>query len=155
MILEKVFASDRIILNLESKDKDELFEEMVQSIVTSCPSVDREEALTALQERESKMSTGIMHGIAVPHGNATSVDKAIGAIGISKSGIDYDALDKAPVHVVFMFLSSPTETEAHLEVLKEIAAVLQNPAFVKEVMSQTSNEGVFRLLCEYEAKLAL
>ncbi len=153
MILEQVFSADRVILKLESEDKEELFEEMVQCMVTSNPSINREEAIRALQERESKMSTGIMHSIAVPHGNAASVKGVIGAIGISRTGIEYQSLDKAPVHLVFMLLCSPQETEAHLEVLKELAAVLQHPSFIKEIMDLNSQEDVYRLLCEYEARL--
>ena len=61
-MLERVFSPKSIILNLESTEKDELFEEMVESIVSVQPTVDRAQAIAALKEREAKMSTGIMHG---------------------------------------------------------------------------------------------
>ena len=69
MILDQVFSPESVILNLESSDKEELFEELLESIVAVQPEIDRAQALSALRERESKMSTGIMHGIAVPHGH--------------------------------------------------------------------------------------
>lgn len=151
MTLEQVFVPERVVLNLESSDKEELFEELLNVLVSAQPSIDWTEALAALKEREAKMSTGIMHGIAVPHGNCNSVSDVIGVIGISRAGIDYEALDKAPVHLVFMLLCNPKATEAHLEVLKELATVMQNPAFIKEVMEKTSGQEVYDLLCECKA----
>lgn len=150
MILEKVFSPETVILNLESTDKDELFEEMVEAIVRIHPELDRAQALQALRERESKMSTGIMHGIAVPHGNCATARDVIGAIGISRAGIDYESLDKAPVNLVFLILCNPEQPEMHLSVLKELASVLQNPGFVADVMEKKTAQEVYDLLCAYK-----
>ena len=153
-MLERVFSPKSIILNLESTEKDELFEEMVEAIVSVQPGIDRAQAIAALQEREAKMSTGIMHDIAVPHGNCMTAKTTVGAIGISRKGIEYDSLDKAPVHLVFMLLSNPAGTEEHLEVLKVLAALLQNPDFIKEVTDKQSAQEVYELLRGYESSLA-
>ena len=154
MILDSVFSPDAVIVDLESTEKDELFEEMVQCLVSHNSGINRDEALEALRDRESKMSTGIMHGIAVPHGNCESVKGVVGCIGISHYGISYQSLDGSPVNLVFMLLCNPGETERHLSVLKEVAAVLQNPAFMKEVMELKTPQEVYDLLCRYEAALA-
>ena len=151
MTLEQVFAPDRVVLQLESSEKSELFEELLNVLVSTQPAIDWKEALSALEEREAKMSTGIMHGIAVPHGNCATVSSVIGVIGISRSGIDYNALDNAPVHLVFMLLCNPKATEAHLEVLKELATVMQNPSFIKEVMEMQTGQEVYDLLCKYKS----
>ena len=155
MTLDSVFSPECIALNLESTDKDELFEEMVQMIVSAHPEIDRNEALTALHDRESKMSTGIMHAIAVPHGNCASVKGVIGGIGISRKGIDYAALDGDPVNLVCMLLCNPEETELHLSVLKELAAVIQNPSFLKDALEKKTGAEVYDLLHQYEAALSL
>ncbi len=150
MVLEQVFAPQGIILNLESEDKDELFEEMLEAVVKLQPSINRAEALKALHERENKMTTGIMHQIAVPHGVVESAEGVVGAIGISRKGIDYDSLDKAPVHVVFLLACSPEAAELHLKVFKELAAVLQNPAFVKEIMEKKTVQEVYDYINQKE-----
>ena len=154
MILGRVFSPKGIILNLESEDKDELFEEMIQTVLEVQPAINRDEALEALRVRESKMTTGIMHEIAVPHCNCSSVKDCVGVIGVSRKGVDYDSLDGAPVKYVFMMLCNPSDTETHLEVLKELAAVLQNPAFINEMSEKHSSQDVYDLLCQYEASLA-
>lgn len=150
MVLDQVFSAESVILNLQSKDKNALFAEMLDAVKSANPGVDKEEALNAICEREAKMSTGIMHDIAVPHGSCNSVKKTIGAIGISRDGIDYKALDGEPVHFVFMLLSGTNETEGHLSALKELASILQNPAFIKELKNMDSQEAVYNLICNYE-----
>lgn len=154
MVLDQVFSPESVIMQLESSDKEELFEELLESLVAVQPEIDRAQALAALRDRESKMSTGILHGIAVPHGHCDCVKGIIGAIGISRKGIDYEALDKAPVNLVFMVLSSPQETEKHLKVLKALASILQNPLFAKEIVEKQNARQVYELVCQYEASIS-
>ena len=73
MVLQQVFSPKSIILDLQSTEKDELFEEMLEAVVAVQPDIDRSEALHALRERESKMSTGIMHSVAGQSASAAPV----------------------------------------------------------------------------------
>lgn len=154
MVLDKIFPKDTVVVNLESTEKDELFEELVESIHTYCPTLDRDETLNSLKAREEKMSTGIMHNVAVPHALITSLDKMVGAIGISKSGIDYDSLDKAPVHVVFMILGAEGDTEHHIQVLKQLALVLQMPGIVDKIVKCETASDVYSLVCKSEDEIS-
>ena len=154
MVLGELFPRETIVVNLESTEKDELFEELVESIHKFCPNLDRVAAIEALNERESKMSTGIMHSVAVPHALVSSMKKTVGAIGVSKSGIDYDALDKAPVHVVFMILGADGETEKHIQILKQLALVLQNPGIVDKIVRCETASDVFNLISKTEESLS-
>lgn len=146
MVFGQVFSPKSIIVNLESEDKDELFEEMVAAITSVHPEIDRQEALNALREREAKMSTGIMHGIAVPHGTTEGISGCYGAIGISRKGIDYDSLDGAPVNLVFMFVCGTADNELHLDVLRGLATILQKSDFVSELMQKNTPQEVYDLL---------
>ena len=150
MIFADVFSPKSVIVDLESEEKDELFEELLESIRLAHPEIDREEALRALNEREAQMSTGIMHGIAVPHGRCASVKGCVGAVGISRTGIDYDALDGAPVNLVFMLLCGANDDELHLEILKELSQVLRDPSFVSRICDKKSAQEVYDLLCEIQ-----
>ncbi len=153
MVLGQIFPSETVIVNLESTDKDELFAEMVESIVSAYPDMNRDEALRALDERESKMTTGIMHGVAIPHAVCATAKGIHGAIGISRNGIDYDSLDKSPVHLVFMILTAEGETERHVQVLKELASVLQIPGFVDKIVSLQSASDIVNYLNASEESL--
>jgi PTS system fructose-specific IIC component/PTS system nitrogen regulatory IIA component len=110
----------------------------------------REELLDALREREAKMSTGIHKGIGIPHGKTNAVESLRGVLGISRKGIDYDALDGEPVHLVFMVLIPEKDTEKHLRILKRIAELLENPQFYREMTVQKDPQGAYNVIKKYE-----
>ena len=146
MNLQQVFSRKSIIPDLESTEKEELFEEMLQAIVNVQPDINREEALSALAERESKMTTGIIHSVAVPHCRIDTVRGVAGSIGISRNGIDYDSLDGKPVHFVFMLICNSIEDALHLEVLKELSFKLENPSFLQNLSDCKTSDDVYNLL---------
>lgn len=153
MILGEVFKPNTIVVQLESSEKEEAFEELIEQLVSADPSLDRAKLLNAIMEREALMSTGIKPGIAVPHGKTDSVKGCIGAIGISKNGVEYDALDGNPVHIIFMLLSATTDSEYHLRVLSRLAQIIDTPAVYSELMEQTAADQVYSLLCKYDTEL--
>lgn len=146
MNLQQVFSKESIIPDLQSTDKEELFEEMLQAIINVQPDINREEALSALSERESKMTTGIIPSIAVPHCRIDTVRGVAGAIGISRKGIDYDSLDGKPVHFVFMLICNSIEDALHLEVLKNLSVKLENPLFMQSLSECKTADEVYDLL---------
>ncbi|MCQ2241268.1 PTS sugar transporter subunit IIA [Treponema sp.] len=150
MNFNKIFSPKSVILNLQSEEKDKLFEELVQAIHAANPTLDREEALASVRERESKMTTGIMHSIGVPHGNSKSVKGCVGAVGISQKGIDYASLDGEPVHFVFLLICGEGEDELHLEVLKDLAVLLQDKQFLENLGNSKDPQEVYNLLCRSE-----
>ncbi len=152
-MFSEIFPASNIIADLESEDKDELFEELVEVLVSAQPGIDRAEALAALKERENKMTTGIIPGIAVPHAIANSVKGVVGAIGVSRSGIDYDALDNKPVHVIFMLLFSPNETERHLQIMKQFAELLHHQELCNALVNAHSAEEIYDLICSCEKSM--
>ena len=154
-MLEQVFSQKSVIINLESTEKDELFEEMLESIVATQGTIDRTQALTALREREAKMSTGIIHLVAVPHASVDSVEGIVGAIGISSNGIEYDSLDSEKVHLVFMLLCNPDAVDMHLKVMRELSLLLKAPSFIEEMLKAKSQQEIYDTLCKFEKSINL
>ncbi|MDR2793949.1 MAG: PTS sugar transporter subunit IIA [Treponema sp.] len=152
MLLSEVFTKDLIKVDLEAEDKDEAFEEMVDLFCTAKQLSVREEILKSLREREKLMSTGIRTGVAIPHGKMQFLDDIHGVFGISKKGIEYDALDGQPVHLIFMILV-PSETDKHLKILKNLAELLLNPEFYMDMYSQKDVEGIYNTLKKHEDHL--
>jgi PTS system fructose-specific IIC component/PTS system nitrogen regulatory IIA component len=150
MFLCDVFGPELIKVNLEAEDKDEAFEEMVDHFCQTEDSGIREELLDALREREAKMSTGIHKGIGIPHGKTSAVESLHGVLGISRKGVDYDALDGEPVHLIFMVLIPEKDTERHLRLLKRIAELLENPQFYREMVDQKDPQGAYNVIKKYE-----
>jgi len=155
MQLQDLFSPGTIKLDLSAVDKDEVFEELTDFLVRAHNLSVREEILDAIHEREEKMSTGVHRGIAVPHGKTDAVDRLLGVIGISKQGIDYDALDGHPVHLIFLLVSSAENTGPHLKMLRNIATLLQNPQFYPDLIAAKSADQAYRTLCHYEEALGI
>jgi PTS system fructose-specific IIC component/PTS system nitrogen regulatory IIA component len=150
MVLHDVFPPEFIKVDLEAEDKDEAFEELVDHFCQADKSNAREDILQALREREAKMSTGIHKGIAIPHGRTNAVDTVRGVLGISRKGVDYDALDGEPVYLLFMIVAPQKDSEKHLRILKRLAELLENPQFHVDLQSQNDSQGAFKIIGKYE-----
>jgi PTS system fructose-specific IIC component/PTS system nitrogen regulatory IIA component len=150
MFLKDVYRPEFIKVNLEAEDKDEVFEELVDHFCSVSGIQARQPILKSIQEREAKMSTGIKKGIAIPHGKTGTVDRVYGVLGISKKGIDYDALDGNPVHLLFLILAPEKESETHLRLLKRLAALLDDPQFYMELALQSGAQDAFEIIKKYE-----
>jgi PTS system fructose-specific IIC component/PTS system nitrogen regulatory IIA component len=150
MDLIQIFAPESIKTDMEAVDKEEVFEELTDFICRVEDLEDREGILEAIYERETKMSTGIRTGIAIPHGKTDVVDRLCGVMGISKKGVDYESLDGKPVHLFFFMLSPEMESEQHLRLLKRLAQMLDNPDFYTELAAAGTSAAAFATLKKYE-----
>jgi len=155
MFLHDLFPPEFIKVNLEAEDKDEAFEELTDHLCQAGKLNVRGDILTALREREAKMSTGIQKGIAIPHGKTNAVDSVCGALGISRRGIDYDSLDGEPVYLLFMIVTPQKDTEKHLRILKRLAELLDNPQFYIDLQSQRDPQSAHRVISKYENLLTV
>ena len=150
MHLYEVIPPKLIKIGLESVDKDEAFEEMADLFCQGEKTGARNAILEALREREFKMSTGIQKGIAIPHGKTDAINDIFGAVGISKKGIDYDALDNEPVYLLFMLIAPNREEEKHLRLLRKLAGLLDNPEFYNEIIVQKDPKSAHETIKKYE-----
>lgn len=139
-----------IKIGLESEEKEELFEEMVQLFVGGDLLSDRDAALEALFEREAKMSTGISKWLALPHGKLEEADGLLIAIGVSDAGIEYDSLDGEPVYVVIMVFAEIGNPGPHIEALAEISRLFSIPGFIDRVRKAGRSEELLSLIKEEE-----
>ena len=135
--LSDIFDSRSIKLDFDGKTKELALAELINSISVLHPECNRTELFSAIMEREKKMSTGIGNGVAIPHASCTSIVNMCGAIGVSKQGIDYGALDQKPVHIVFLFATGERADENHLRVLNLIFKLAMSEEFA--VMKNAKN----------------
>ena len=145
-MLNDIFCSARIKLNLEGATKTEVFKELIETFAESKSEFERCDMLEAVFQRESKMNTIIRPGIAVPHGYCSSVRGIIGTIGFSRRGIKYDTLDSNPVHLFFMLLLDEYSWEGHLEVLSRLLKFLKSSSF-PEIQGNEMPQEIFERLC--------
>lgn len=134
VILCDLLSASVIKLDLEAADKEEVLEEMVDLLVRAGQVKDRAAALSALREREALGSTGIGGGVAIPHGKHESIERLVAALGMSRDGIEFDAVDGKPVNVVFVLLARADNPGPHIQALAEIAQLVQAPRFVRRMV---------------------
>ena len=147
-MLSDIFDPQRIKLDLKGTTKTGVLMELADVIAASDPRFDSRKLFEAITERESKKSTIIMPGVAVPHGYCGDVQGIIGAMGYSRAGIEYDDLDKEPVHLIFLILMDESSREKHLKTLTRLLELLNSPGF-REIHKTGSPEEVFKLLSRY------
>ena len=140
MKILEVLHKDAILVNLTSRDKKGVIEEMAEP-VARIAGVDKPTLILVLMERESLGSTGIGMGIAIPHGKLKSVGSLVMGFGISRKGVDFDTLDGRPAYLFFLLLTPENSTGLHLKALARIARMLKNELFKEKLLrAQTSDD---------------
>jgi len=150
MKLSNLLNTNTIKVGLEAADKEEAFEEMVDLLVRAGAVTDREAALRALHAREDEQTTGIGNGIGIPHAKDPSIEKLVLGLGTSEDGIEFDAVDGEPIHLVFLVLARTGNPGPHVEALAEIARLIQTPGFYRKVCEARTPEEAMALVREEE-----
>ena len=153
MILLSLLDESTIKTDLESEDKEELFEELVTLLVKARKREDRSKILECLWDREKKGSTGIGKGVAIPHGKTGAVEQIAAVLGISKEGIEYESLDGEPVHIVFLMVAKEGITGPHLEALSDIAALVETPGFCRKMREVADSREALDLIKSYAIEI--
>ncbi len=146
MNLKKVLTKDSVLLSLNADTKQGVIEEMVAFLADHEKIDDRDAALKAVLDREAKMSTGMQHGIAIPHGKTDTVDELIVAIALKPAGVDFEAMDEKPSTLFVMTLSPSSHSGPHIQFLAEISKLLSQEALRANLLAAQSEEDVLALL---------
>ncbi|MCC5830104.1 MAG: PTS sugar transporter subunit IIA [Phycisphaeraceae bacterium] len=154
MKLTDFVAPKAIAPQLEHTDRDGVIAELVDKLVESgsCPKNLRDDVVKAIIDREWKGSTGFGKGVAVPHVKHPKVKKMAAAIGVSQKGVDFNALDKAPVYSVVLLLSPESAPDEHLQAMETIFSHLQKDTFRRFLRQATTTEEVVDLLNETDGQ---
>lgn len=148
----KAFLNPKAIkAKLESKTKNEVLEELTDLLEKTGKLTDREEFLRVIREREELGSTGIGYNIAIPHARSTGIKDLTGAFGISKEGIDFDALDKEPVYLFFMLAAPKNAAGDYLKALATISRLLRNRKSRQALMKAAHVQEIAKIIEKQEA----
>jgi nitrogen PTS system EIIA component len=150
MKLSEFIVTDAITPELQSTDRDGVIRELVTSLATAgalrADAVD--DVVAALIKREQNGSTGFGKGVAVPHVKHAKVNKMVGTIGRSVSGVDFAALDHQPVYSVVLLLSPENQPQQHLQAMNIVFSNLQKDMFRRFLRQSATREAITELLDE-------
>jgi len=148
MNLKTVLTKDTITLHLKGATKEEIINEMLDILQGAGKIQDRQAAWDAVMDRENKMSTGMKHGIAIPHGKSPTIKDLVACIGVSDKPVDFDALDHEPCRIFIMTLSPVEKTGPHLQFLAEISLLFKSSEKRQEILNAHNPEDILRILSE-------
>lgn len=139
---------EAITTDLVSRTKEEAVTELVKLLAKAKKIKNVEEVVKIIMEREQLGSTGIGQGVAIPHGKTDLVDEIIAAFGISKKGIEFDALDGEPVYLIFLLLAKTEAAGTHLKALAKISRLLKDKFFRQNLRNTANLEEVIKIISE-------
>ncbi|MFD1626533.1 PTS IIA-like nitrogen regulatory protein PtsN [Azospirillum griseum] len=99
-----------------------------------------------LLDRERLGTTGVGHGIAIPHGKLSSLDRVHGVFARLERPIDFDAIDEQPVDLVFLLLAPDQSGADHLKALARVSRLLRDQSMCEKLRGAQSGDAIFALL---------
>jgi PTS system fructose-specific IIA component/PTS system nitrogen regulatory IIA component len=144
---------EAIRADLAADDKEGVIREMVQALLDA-EAVERDEfegIVKAILKREELGSTGIGRGVAVPHTKHPSVERLVGAVAVSREGVDFDSLDGEKVFLFFLLISPPDRPGDHLRALENISRQLRDDTFCRFLKQSQTADDIRQLLNEADS----
>jgi len=143
--LANMITADRVI-DLKATTKNDALKELFTAMEGVPEITNGKDFEKSVLEREQILTTGIGSEIAIPHVKIPSVSSFVMAIGRSKPGIDFDALDGKPVHIVILIGSSDRQRDEFLKVLDKVVQLFKDEAFRKKILKARDGQEVVNLL---------
>jgi len=148
MELGDILSKEQILTDLQAGNRWEAIDELIKNLVTTGRiKPEHQEAIAAVvKKRESSMSTGIGFGIGIPHASTDLISEVVGALGRSKRGVNFDALDNQPVHLFMLFLFPQGQFQKHLHTLANIAKLLHKADFRQALEQAPEADSMLRII---------
>ena len=144
--LETILTPGRSRVNVPGGSKKRVLESISKVIAESTPELDEQDVFESLIAREKLGSTGFGNGIAIPHCRLKGCSAPVSALLHLDAPIDFDAIDGAPVDLLFVLLVPEAATDAHLELLRQIASMLDRKDVREKLRSAESSEALYQVV---------
>lgn len=131
---------------LVALEKVQAIEELVRVLHREYPDLDRALALRRILDRERLGSTGIGHGVAIPHCKMEGIDRMLCCFGRSLHGVEFQSLDGAPAHIFFLLIAPENAAGEHLRALALISGLCRSETFRQKVMQAGTADEIYALM---------
>jgi PTS system nitrogen regulatory IIA component len=145
MDLSDLLKPDAILASLHAQSKKQVLQEVCATAARLTGLAEREIFDTLLQ-RERLGSTGVGHGVAIPHGKLRPLDRLVGVFARLARPVDFDSLDDQPVDLVFVLLAPESAGADHLKALARIARVLRDPTLAQKLRAADGVDAIHTIL---------
>jgi PTS system nitrogen regulatory IIA component len=148
------FETRRIFLDVTPGPMTAAVEDMARRLKESGDIKDAADLARKLLEREKLGCTGLGNGIAIPHCKLSGLESVVLAVGVSRQGVDFHALDGKLVRLIFLVLSPAEAPAGHLQALARISRLVKTPGITEGILASENADQIRRLLLEAESKMS-
>lgn len=150
--VHELLTPQNVLMDLQPAGKKEMIVKLVEHIPSEAiGEATSEEIVAAILKREEIESTAIGNGIAIPHARLSKLNQFLIILGLSPAGFDFDAIDKQPVHIVFLVLSQEQQKVLYIRILARLARLLHNADFRKGLLKQQNPSVIIDFIKEFES----
>ena len=149
--LETILTPARSLVNVPGGSKKRVLEQIANLVARDLTDLDAQDIFENLIAREKLGSTGFGNGIAIPHCRLPGCQAPISAVLHLDAAVDFDAIDGAPVDLLFVLLVPEAATDEHLELLRQIASMLDRAAVRERLRQAQSNEGLYQVVVDVQS----
>ena len=148
MLLGEFLEEHAVTCDLKGTTKDAIIKELIGLLAKAGAIKDKDAARIhkILMDREALGSTGIGQGVAIPHGKAEGVERLIGAVGLSKTGLNFDSLDGEPSYIFFLLVAPQDSAGPHLKALARISRLLKDKHFRDNLRNAKDEKTLIKLI---------
>ena len=150
MKLTEVIRPDAVSLELPGTNKEEVLAQLVDLLARNGKIHEPEKILESLIEREGLGSTGIGHGVAIPHGRCAELSSPVVALGRTSHDIEYDSIDGKPARIFFLLIAPENGSSEHLHLLARIARLMKDSATREQLLNASTPEQILEWIGERE-----
>lgn len=154
MRLADILTVDRVTVRMQARDKASALRELAHLFVGADEGVDAESIVAVFEAREALASTGVGSGVAIPHGRLAGVSKLRAAVGISPQGLEFDAIDGRPVHILVAVLGPNEKTGDHLKALARFSRLLRNRAVRDRLLAADTGAAALEIILQEDARIS-
>lgn len=151
--LSDFLKTNQVVYNIKASDKIEALEELLDVLVGLKIISNEKPVLTRIIDRERLESTGIGHGIALPHARVDTEKDISVVVGRSKEGLDFDSIDGKKVHLIFLIIWNPSIPGLFNHLFAGLAQYLANPDFRKKLVNAKNKNEMYAILSEITLRL--
>jgi len=148
--LSALLVPDAIVLNLKAQEKIGVIRELAQLLIERAMITDPEEFYAAILKRENLESTGIGHGVAIPHARTKAVKQLVLAFGRSTTGVDFNSLDGRPCFDIFLIASPEEKKSEYIATLARLSKFLRRDEVRADLAKAQTGEEVLGIVRRYE-----
>lgn len=152
MKLETIITPETICTDLASAGKLDVLGELGELLARGSSRLSPAAVTRILVERERLATTGVGEGVAIPHGKSDVLTQIVASVGISRTGVPFDSIDGAPVHIFVALMAPQSSSGDHLRALARVSRLLKDPAVRERLMGARTPQDAFEIIIEEDEK---